>query len=119
MIIRHFSQWLDVFFLHKKHMYILDEFDEICKLKTNNKNTLLLSDSIWDFNAGRLKVAFLSPENLNEGSSKFITKDNRRRTASFKGPGLENDQTEAPQFGSWHPKHEGRRAVNDTKTLIL
>ncbi|KAA8588126.1 hypothetical protein FQN60_001320 [Etheostoma spectabile] len=56
----------------------------------------------------RSEVTFLSPENLNEGSSKFITKDNRRRIASFKGNGKPADWSSSLWLLT--PKHEGRRA---------
>lgn len=62
---------------------------------------------------GRIQDNIWQSGNLNEGSSKFITKDNRRRRASFKG----NIQTASPQFGCSRHKREGHRAVNSTKSL--
>lgn len=103
---------LRVFILHEiSEAWILWDYTLILFKIIHN---LTSTDSVQCgyFNTWTIQVN--TAENLNEGSSKFITKDNRRRIASFKGP--ENIQTEAPQFGSWHPKPARRRAVNDTKT---
>lgn len=61
----------------------------------------------------RIEAAVVSSENLNEGSSKFITKDNSRRIASSKKHGKQ--QTGA---AIWRlaPEREGRGAVKGTKT---